>query len=147
MTSRWCTWSASTWPRTILTLQQSSTPRCVFVNLFCRPLFLPPRALISMYFNQAYSAVLLQHEFGIFGGVHGEFVLELLRPLRRPVMSTLHTVEAHASQVRLAVATQVMLWSTAAVTLAGDGCRAVGSWAHAYGTGAYSFFGRRVGIN
>lgn len=83
--------------------------------------------------RQAYVAVLMQHEFGIFGGVHGEFVLELLRPLRLPVVSTLHTVEAQASHVRLAVATQVVLWSAAAVTLGGDGCPAIRSWAHAYG--------------
>ena len=82
---------------------------------------------------QPYTAVLLQHEFGIFGGVHGEFVLELLRSLRMPVVTTLHTVQAHASHIRMDVATHVLQWSAAAVTLAGDGCRATRSWAHAYG--------------
>ena len=85
---------------------------------------------------QPYTAVLLQHEFGIFGGVHGEFVLELLRSLRMPVVTTLHTVQAHASHIRMDVATHVLQWSAAAVTLAGDGCRATRSWAHAYGAAA-----------
>lgn len=36
--------------------------------------------------------VLLQHEFGIFGGEAGSHVLELLRRLTMPVVTTLHTV-------------------------------------------------------
>jgi hypothetical protein len=36
--------------------------------------------------------VCLQHEFGIFGGAAGGHVLTLLRDLRVPVVSTLHTV-------------------------------------------------------
>ncbi len=34
----------------------------------------------------------LQHEFGIFGGPDGEYVLDLVRELRCPVVTTLHTV-------------------------------------------------------
>ncbi|OEU51003.1 MAG: glycosyl transferase family 1 [Desulfobacterales bacterium C00003060] len=37
-------------------------------------------------------AVCLQHEFGIFGGRHGSYILELLHNLRMPVVTTLHTV-------------------------------------------------------
>src|SRR5262245_50914435 len=36
--------------------------------------------------------VCLQHEFGIFGGPAGSHVLALLRDLRMPIVSTLHTV-------------------------------------------------------
>ena len=36
--------------------------------------------------------VLLQHEYGIFGGSAGDFVLPLLRRLRMPVVTTLHTI-------------------------------------------------------
>src|SRR5487761_993921 len=36
--------------------------------------------------------VCLQHEFGIFGGNAGAHILELLRRLRMPVATTLHTV-------------------------------------------------------
>jgi glycosyltransferase involved in cell wall biosynthesis len=35
--------------------------------------------------------VCLQHEFGIFGGPDGRYVLELLKNLREPVITTLHT--------------------------------------------------------
>jgi len=37
-------------------------------------------------------AVSLQHEYGLFGGEEGEYLLDLLRRLRKPVVSTLHTV-------------------------------------------------------
>src|SRR3954447_11704274 len=36
--------------------------------------------------------VLLQHEFGIFGGKDGSHVLEFARTLRMPLITTLHTV-------------------------------------------------------
>ena len=36
--------------------------------------------------------VCLQHEFGIFGGPAGSHLLALLRELRMPVVTTLHTV-------------------------------------------------------
>ncbi len=36
--------------------------------------------------------VLVQHEFGIFGGAAGEYLLSLLEAIDRPVVSTLHTV-------------------------------------------------------
>lgn len=38
--------------------------------------------------------VSIQHEFGIFGGQHGRHLLELMRNLRMPVVTTLHTVLA-----------------------------------------------------
>lgn len=36
--------------------------------------------------------VLLQHEYGIFGGLSGDYILRLLRRLRMPVITTLHTI-------------------------------------------------------
>src|SRR3989454_11353699 len=47
--------------------------------------------------------VCLQHEFGIFGGPAGGYILALLRELRMPVVTTLHTVlrEPRADQRRV----------------------------------------------
>src|SRR5262245_23814916 len=47
--------------------------------------------------------VCLQHEYGIFGGVAGSHILALLRDLRMPVVTTLHTVlrEPDANQRRV----------------------------------------------
>jgi len=36
--------------------------------------------------------VLLQHEFGIFGGADGEYILSFIEELKCPLISTLHTV-------------------------------------------------------
>lgn len=47
--------------------------------------------------------VCLQHEYGIFGGTAGSHILTLLRELRMPVVTTLHTVlrEPDANQRRV----------------------------------------------
>ncbi|MFX1297399.1 MAG: glycosyltransferase family 4 protein, partial [Promethearchaeota archaeon] len=42
--------------------------------------------------------VCLQHEFGIYGGENGNFILTLLRNLRMPVVSTLHTLIPNPEQ-------------------------------------------------
>lgn len=39
-----------------------------------------------------YEVVILQHEYGIFGGKWGTYVLHLLKALRMPVLTNLHTV-------------------------------------------------------
>ncbi len=52
--------------------------------------------------------VCVQHEYGIFGGTAGSHILELLRNLRMPIVTTLHTVlrepntEQHRVMVELA---------------------------------------------
>ncbi|RYL93722.1 glycosyltransferase family 4 protein [Sporolactobacillus sp. THM19-2] len=38
------------------------------------------------------SVVSLQHEFGIFGGEGGKYILELVRRLKKPLVTTFHTV-------------------------------------------------------
>lgn len=38
------------------------------------------------------SVVSLQHEFGIFGGQSGNYILELVRRLKKPLVTTFHTV-------------------------------------------------------
>ena len=52
--------------------------------------------------------VSLQHEFGIFGGEAGEHVLELLRNLRAPVHTTLHTVLAEPSPAQRRTMTEII---------------------------------------
>lgn len=42
--------------------------------------------------HQQVGVVCLQHEFGIFGGQRGSFIIELLRELKMPIITTLHTI-------------------------------------------------------
>jgi len=45
------------------------------------------------FINESQASVLnLQHEYGIFGGPDGEYVLSLLERVRIPIVATLHTV-------------------------------------------------------
>ncbi|MCE9632172.1 MAG: glycosyltransferase family 4 protein, partial [Planctomycetia bacterium] len=52
--------------------------------------------------------VSLQHEYGIFGGTAGGLVLDLLRDLRMPVHTTLHTVLARPSADQRRVMDEVL---------------------------------------
>ena len=65
--------------------------------------------------------VCLQHEFGIFGGPAGGHILALLRELRMPVVTTLHTVlqEPKADQRR--VMQELVSLSTRLVVMAERG--------------------------
>ena len=49
--------------------------------------------------------VLLEHEFGIFGGADGEYVLSFARELTRPLVVTLHTILSDPSPQQLRVLT------------------------------------------
>lgn len=49
--------------------------------------------LAAEYINfSGCDAVCLQHEFGLFGGSEGGYITELLKNLRKPVVTTFHTV-------------------------------------------------------
>lgn len=45
-----------------------------------------------------FDAVILQHEFGIYGGRDGEYIIQLLGRLRIPVVTTLHTILDNPSE-------------------------------------------------
>ncbi len=51
--------------------------------------------------------VCLQHEYGIFGGPAGSHIVRLLRDLRMPIVTTLHTVLPEPSSEHRRVLTQV----------------------------------------
>jgi glycosyltransferase involved in cell wall biosynthesis len=50
------------------------------------------RAAANYLNSRDIDVVCLQHEYGIYGGEAGSYILELLRHLRMPVVTTLHTV-------------------------------------------------------
>ncbi len=39
-----------------------------------------------------YDAAIIQHEFGIFGGENGDYILQMMQALKMPVITNLHTV-------------------------------------------------------
>lgn len=59
----------------------------------------------------------VQHEFGIFGGPAGSYLLTLLRRVRAPVVTTLHTVLEHFTAEQLAVVEELALLSAKVVVM------------------------------
>ena len=67
--------------------------------------------------------VSVQHEYGIFGGKAGEHVLELLRDLRMPVVTTLHTILAAPDAAQRAVMDALVGLSERVVVMSTDGAK------------------------
>ena len=65
--------------------------------------------------------VCVQHEFGIFGGPAGRDLLALLRELRMPVVTTLHTVLAEPNGDQRRVMAELIARSTRLVVMAERG--------------------------
>ena len=65
--------------------------------------------------------VSLQHEYGIFGGSAGAFVLELVRELQTPLVTTLHTVLAEPSRAQRLVMDELVAASDRIVVMSEAG--------------------------
>lgn len=71
------------------------------------------------YINQAgFDVVSLQHEFGIFGGEAGNYLLGLIGALRVPLVTTLHTVLDQPSEAQRAVMMALLAASARVVVMA-----------------------------
>lgn len=62
--------------------------------------------------NSYYDACIIQHEYGIFGGDTGEFILELLYKLQVPVVTNLHTVLQQPSPNEQRILQQLSMYSS-----------------------------------
>ncbi|HSO39850.1 MAG TPA: glycosyltransferase [Labilithrix sp.] len=69
----------------------------------------------------AVDVVSVQHEYGIFGPKAGGHVLELLRDLRMPVVTTLHTILAEPNSVQRGVMDALVGLSERIVVMSSDG--------------------------
>lgn len=80
--------------------------------------------------------MLLQHEYGVFGGYRGEHVVELLRHAAHtvPFVTTLHTVESVPSPMVQHALQQLLFHSVAVTALSPSGCRNVDAWPETVGT-------------
>jgi glycosyltransferase involved in cell wall biosynthesis len=75
--------------------------------------------------------VCLQHEFGIFGGPVGSHVLALLRELKMPVVTTLHTVLREPNSEQRRVMHDLIAFSTRLVVMTERGRRMLQEIYHA----------------
>lgn len=80
------------------------------------------RAADYLNFSNA-DVVCLQHEYGIFGGPAGSFILALLRDLRIPIVTTLHTVLEKPDADQKKVLKQLSVLSSRLVVMSERGAR------------------------
>ena len=64
--------------------------------------------------------VCLQHEFGIYGGLDGCYVLELARQLRVPLVTTFHTISGRMSQEKRLIIRELAERSSTSVVLSSE---------------------------
>jgi glycosyltransferase involved in cell wall biosynthesis len=63
----------------------------------------------------------IQHEYGLFGGERGEWLVDTLRAVEKPVALTLHTVLPEPDQVMLRVTRELCRYATIVVVLSETG--------------------------
>lgn len=68
-----------------------------------------------------FDVVILQHEFGIFGGKDGKHILQLLKRLRMPVVTTLHTILDNPSEHQRRVVSELAHLSHRMVSISQKG--------------------------
>lgn len=68
-----------------------------------------------------YGVASLQHEFGIFGGEVGSYVLALLSRLTMPIVTTLHTVLSNPTPAQRSVLDRIIAVSSSVVVMAEKG--------------------------
>lgn len=71
--------------------------------------------------------VSVQHEYGIFGGKAGALLLDIVRELRMPVVTTLHTVLAEPNPAQRAVMDELTSLSARIVVMSATGAKLVQS--------------------
>ncbi len=74
------------------------------------------RAADFINVNQ-FDVVILQHEFGIFGGKQGAHILHLLKSLRMPVLTTLHTALTEPSDEHRVIIRELARYSERLVVM------------------------------
>lgn len=67
--------------------------------------------------DEGVDLVLVQHEYGIFGGSAGEYLLSLLRRLRMPIVTTCHTVLRQPNVEQRRVLTEIARLSARIVVM------------------------------
>lgn len=71
--------------------------------------------------SDSVDVVFVQHEFGIFGGPAGAFLLSLLRRVRAPIVVTLHTVLSSPNEDQRRVMTEIIDLGKSVVVMAHTG--------------------------
>jgi len=65
-----------------------------------------------------FDVAILEHEFGIFGGSYGAYIIHMVKNLRMPVITTLHTVLEHPTEEQRKITCELASYSASLVVMA-----------------------------
>lgn len=72
------------------------------------------------YINQSSADIIhIQHEFGIFGGRHGSYVVDFMKQIKKPIVVTFHTVLEEPGEERQKIVQEIAEYATAIVVMIG----------------------------
>ena len=69
------------------------------------------RLAIDLNTDENIKLILLQHEFGLFGGVNGDYLLDFLEKVEVPVITTFHTILPKPTQQRKELVSKITVLS------------------------------------
>ncbi len=67
--------------------------------------------------SDKYDLVCLQHEFGLYGGADGEFIIPFLKKLQKPVVTTLHTIMPNPEPNKIRIVKEIFKYSSQVVVM------------------------------
>jgi glycosyltransferase involved in cell wall biosynthesis len=73
--------------------------------------------------NSSAKVVHLEHEFGLFGGEDGNWILDLLRALEKPLVTTFHTILSSPTKKQLLLVREISLESHCVIVMAQEAKR------------------------
>lgn len=74
------------------------------------------------FINESQSEVIcLQHEYGMFGGENGNYLFSLLNDIKKPVVTTLHTIQENPTKDRKNILKKICGFSRNVVTISRRG--------------------------
>jgi len=77
---------------------------------------------IARFINEHPAEILnIQHEYGLFGGERGEWLIDLLRAVEKPVVITLHTVLPEPDETMLRVTREICEQASKVISLSETG--------------------------
>lgn len=76
--------------------------------------------------EKRYDVILIEHEFGLFGGAYGMYLLEFLKKIKIPVIITFHTILPNPDELRFKVVNELIRRSKFVICLTNASARLLG---------------------
>jgi glycosyltransferase involved in cell wall biosynthesis len=76
--------------------------------------------------EKRYDVILIEHEFGLFGGAYGAYLLEFLKKIKIPVITTFHTILPTPDELRFKVVNEIIRRSKFVICLTNASARLLG---------------------